>query len=173
MYKRQFRSLAAGDHREALQFNDYLVVHIDTDVAEEAGYDVSRRAKDGRTLSPEELIEQVQSKLVAAMDREFYEGNAARIVFAIAVDSIECWLLPLLYDSEPKKKAKTTGCLEAADLKLRRLGRPTLSKAGGKDPASYESASREYEKRRTLKKRCGENPSLDVFVKRLEAQCKV
>ena len=48
------RSLRAGDHRKALQLNDYVVVHIDTDVCEEPGYDVSRRAADGRSLGPQE-----------------------------------------------------------------------------------------------------------------------
>lgn len=164
-----FRSLRAGDHRKALQLHDYVVIHIHTDVSEDPGYEVSHRAGDGRPLRPEELIEQVKRKLVAAMDPDFCARNAARIVFAIAVDSIECWLLPLLYDDEAAKKAKTTGCLEAADWKLRRLKRPPLSTAGSKDPASYEKASRDYAKHRKLMEHRGENPSLDVFVKNLEA----
>jgi hypothetical protein len=165
------RSLRAGDHRKALQLNDYVVVHIDTDVCEEPGYDVSRRAADGRLLGPEELIDEVAKKLVEAMDAGFFARNAARIVFAIAVDAIECWLLPLLYDRESAKKAKTTGCLEAADWKLRRLGRPTLSAAGSKNLASYETVSRAYIKRRKLMEHRGENPSLDAFVKNLDARC--
>ena len=36
-----FRSLAQGDHLEALARNDYVVIHIDTDVSE-----------DSRRLSP-------------------------------------------------------------------------------------------------------------------------
>jgi hypothetical protein len=164
-----FRSLRAGDHRKALQLNDYLVVHIDTDVSEEPGYDVSRRAADGRPLSPEELIGQVARRLVAEMGEEFYARNAPRIVFAIAVDAIECWLLPLLYDGEPAKKSKIMGCLEAADWKLRRLGRPPLSTAGGKSPASYEKASRDYTKHSRLMRYSGENPSLEVFVRNLAA----
>jgi hypothetical protein len=164
-----FRSLSAGDHRKALQLNDYVVIHIDTDVAEEPGYDVSRRAVDGRPLPPEELIEQVKRRLVAAMGAEFCARHAARIVFAVAVDAIECWLLPLLYDGEAAKKAKITGCLDAADRKLRRLNRPPLSTAGSKSLASYEKASRDYLKRRKLMEHRGENPSLDVFVRNLEA----
>src|SRR5262249_54304232 len=108
-----FRSLKAGDHKKALQLNDFVVVHIDTDVSEDPGFDVSHRAEDGRALRPEELIEQVKARLVAAMDAEFYARHAARFVFAIAVDAIECWLLPLLYEDEAAKKAKVTGCLEA------------------------------------------------------------
>lgn len=163
-----FRSLRAGDHRKALQLNDYVIIHIDTDVSEDPGYDVSRRAEDGRSLRPDELIEQVKIKL-AAMDPVFFARNAARIVFAIAVDSIECWLLPLLYDGEPAKKAKITGCLKAADWKLRRLHQPPLSTADSKTLASYERVSQAYTKQRKLLEHRGQNPSLDVFVTNLEA----
>lgn len=164
-----FRSLRAGEHRKALQYNNYVIIHIDTDVCEEPGFDVSRRAEDGRPLRPDEIIEQVKLKLVAAMDPEFCALNAARIVFAITVDSIECWLLPLLYDGEAAKKAKITGCLEAANRKLQRLNQLPLSKADNKILASYESASREYSKHNKLMKHRDENPSLDIFVTNLEA----
>ncbi len=164
-----FRSLRAGEHRKALQLNDYVIIHIDTDVSEDPGYDVSHRATDGRPLLPSELIEQVTNKLISVMDPDFCARNADRIIFAIAVDSIECWLLPLLYDGEPVKKAKTTGCLEAANWKLQRLDRAPLSTAGRKNLSSYQSTSRDYAKHRVLMAHRGENPSLDVFVKNLEA----
>jgi hypothetical protein len=164
-----FRALRAGDHRKALQNNDYVLVHLDTDVAEEPGYDVSRRAADGRVLSPAELAEQVRLRLMKEMGDAFCAQHGSRVVFAIAVDAIECWLLPLLHGGEPAKQAKTTGCLDAADRKLRLLGRPLLSAAGGKSLAGYEGASRDYMKRRKLMGHRGDNPSLDVFVKNLEA----
>jgi hypothetical protein len=157
------RALRQGRHREALQNNDYVVVHIDTDVAEEAGYDVSRRDARGQVLSPEELIEKVRFRLIAEMGSESHAQCASRIIFAIAVDSIECWLLPLLYDGEAAKKAKITGCLNAADRKLERMNRPLLNK----DPTNYERESRLYAKYRELMAHRGENPSLDVFVTNL------
>jgi hypothetical protein len=163
------RSLRQGDHRKALQLNDYVIVHIDTDVCEEPGYGVSRRAADGRALGPEELVEQVRRRLLTEMGAAFYDEHGARIIFAIAVDAIECWLLPLLYDGEPAKKAKVTGCLDAADWKLRRQKRPPLSTADSKSLPSYEAASRPYLKRRTLMDHRGENVSLDLFVRNLEA----
>ena len=131
---------------------------------------MSHRAADGRALSPAELVEQVKARLVAAMDPAFCARHAGRILFAVAVDSIECWLLPLLYDGEAaQKKAKTTGCLEAADRTLQRLNLPPLSTAGSESLRSYEKASRDYARRKKPVEHRGENPSLDVFVANLEA----
>lgn len=164
------RALRQGKHREALQNNDYVIIHIDTDRSEDAGYDVSPRDADGQVLSPEELVQKVQRRLIAEMGPESHAQYAAQIIFAIAVDSIECWLLPLLYPGEAAKKAKITGCLQAADRKLERIDRDFLSpKPNHKDVASYERESRAYAKRRNLMDHCGENPSLEIFVKNLAA----
>ncbi len=38
-----FKSLERKDYAGALQYNDYLVIHIDTDVQEQPGFDVPRR----------------------------------------------------------------------------------------------------------------------------------
>lgn len=163
-----FRSLREGKHREALQFNDYVVVHVDTDRCTDPGYDVSPRAAEGPALSPGELVERVKERLVGVMGAEFYAQNEARVIFAIAVDAIECWLLPLLYENEAAKKSKVTGCLAAADWKLRVLKQVPLSSAdGSKSLASYERVSKEY--RRKLMKHRADNPSLDIFVRRLDA----
>lgn len=84
-----FQALRDGRHEEALDFNDYVIVHLDTDVSEETGYEVPPRAPNGHELSPEKLIESVKRRLIAEMDPEFYKLHAHRIVFAIAVDAIE------------------------------------------------------------------------------------
>lgn len=91
-----FQSLKRRDHEGALQWIDYLIIHIDTDVQEQPGFDVPRR-KDGVELRLAERVERVIARLKQEIDAAFYEANAHRILFAIAVDSIECWLLPVLY----------------------------------------------------------------------------
>jgi hypothetical protein len=72
---------------------------------------------------------------------------------------------------QPPREAPSKGRVPApaADDKLRRLNRPLLSTAGHKSLASYEAASRDYAKHRKLMACRSENPSLDVFVKNLEA----
>ena len=160
-----FKSLERKDYEGALQYNDYLVIHIDTDVQEEPGFNVPRR-EGGKDLSVSDRVARVIARVKQNIDPAFYEVNAHRILFAIAVDAIECWLLPLLYGD--KKAAKTTGCLEAANQALRKANQNALSSGDNKFPRAYEKASAGYRKRKTLLERNDQNPSLKLFVQQLD-----
>jgi hypothetical protein len=160
-----FSSLQRGRHQEALQFNDYLVIHIDADVQEEVGFEVPRR-ENGKELPVAERVERIVARLLREIDSGFYNTNARRILFAVAVDSIECWLLPLLHND--KKAEKITGCLRSANHALRKAGRKGLASGDTKFPIAYDEASHEYRKHTTLRKHCDRNPSFRVFIKRLD-----
>ena len=162
-----FKSLERKEYVGALQFNDYLVIHIDTDVQEESGFNVPRQ-KDGKVFSLAERVEHVIVRLKQDIDTEFLQVNANRILFAIAVDSIESWLLPLLYPHAPKMAAKTTDCLESANNALRKANRKGLSAGENKFIRAYEDASSEYRKLKILNKYRTKNPSLELFIKQLD-----
>jgi hypothetical protein len=154
-----------GKFKQALQLNRFLVVHIDTDVSEQTGYDVPWR-EQGLELSPEELIDRVVVKFRALIGEEIYKTHGERFIFAVAVHSIECWLLPLFL--RDKKRSKITGCLEAANHELRTKKLPVLSRGDSKDPKGYTAASSGYRKRKTLLQHKSDNPSLTVFIRELE-----
>ncbi len=159
--------LELGKHREALQFNDYLVLHIDTDVAEDFG--VPHR-QEGRELSVTELVERVIQRLEGIIGPEFCAEHEDRLIFAVAVHSIECWLLPLFYTDSHAHKI--TGCLNAVNEARRKRNQRPLSTLGrrgdGKDPQSYRDASRELTKRKRLMALHDKNPSLALFIRQLD-----
>jgi hypothetical protein len=159
-----FRSLVQKDYVGALQYNDYLVIHIDTDVQEEPGFGVPRLV-DGVELTIVQLVDRVVTRLKQEIDNDFNCVNSHRILFAIAVDTIECWLLPLLSDG--KKAEKITGCLAAANWELRRTGREGLSAGENKFIKAYDKASSQYRRRRTLMDCHKRNPSLTLFINQL------
>jgi len=162
--------LMQGYHRQALAFNDYLVVHIDTDVCEEVGYEVSRRDPNtGALLDPDALRQATIERLIDWLGRDFYSRYGERILFAVAVDGIECWLLPLLEDKLAKQR-KTTGCRDAADVALRRTGHPSLGAADRL--RHYARVASPYLKRKTLLAKGRLNPSLSAFLADLE-QCEI
>ena len=159
--------LELGKHREALQFNDYLVLHLDTDVSEDFG--VPHR-EEGRELSVTELVTRVIGKLEGVIGTEFCAEHEDRLIFAIAVHSIECWLLPLFYTDSHARKV--TGCMNAVNEARKKRNQRPLSTSGrrgeSKDPQSYRDASREYTKRKRLMALRDKNPSLALFVRQLD-----
>lgn len=154
-----------GKFRDALQLNRFLVVHIDTDVSEQ--YGVAQR-EEGRELAPHELISRVVERFHALIGPEVLSRHGERFLFAIAVDEIECWLLPLFFSNN--KKGKLTGCREALNHELRLAGRAPLATADGKfkDPAVYSAESRPYRRRKVLLQHRDDQPSLAAFLAELE-----
>ena len=71
-----FKSLERKDHEGALQYNDYLVIHIDTDVQEEPGFDVPRREK-GKELSVSDRVDRVIARLKQDIDAGVLPGQCA------------------------------------------------------------------------------------------------
>lgn len=151
---------------QALEFNRYLVVHIDTDVAED--YGVSRQAA-GQPLDAEALVQAAIAKLCGMIPAEMRDDIRPRLLFAIGVDEIECWLLPLVFDkSNKKKRAKTTGCLEEIDHELRKRSEAPLSRREGKNPDAYRALSKPLTKRKVLDEACRLNAGFRHFIEQLE-----
>lgn len=150
------RYLEQGKHRDALEYADYLVVHIDTDQSEHPNFGVSQR-ENNQPLEPHDMVERVVARLreiIGYMDVEFY-GD--RIIFAICVREIECWILPLW---DPQKADKCVGCTSAMERALSQANEAALNK----DPRRYAAASKRYRKRSVLLEDGSKNPSLNVFL---------
>ncbi len=161
-----FASLKRGDCEKALQFNDFVIVHIDADKQDEPGYDVPRQER-GVVLSLKERVDRIVKRLKSEIEVTFLAANSHRILFAIAVDTIECWLLPLLTEDK-KKAAKTTGCEKAANHELETQNRNKLSAGGKTFRDSYEDASKEFRKRKRLLQVRNRNESLELFICQLD-----
>lgn len=162
------RRLEDGHHLQALQFNDYLVVHIDTDVCDHPGYEVPRKnPSTGANLDPDELREAAKARLIEWMGSDFFAKHGHQVLFAIAVDTIECWLLPLLEDKRAKQ-GKTTGCAKAVNEALKRVGRDSLGQ--GNVLRRYADEAAPYRKHKTLFARGQHNPSLGAFLCELTAR---
>jgi len=149
--------------RQALQLNDYVIIQVDTDVSEEPNYDVPK-FEHGKELGVFELISRVRAKLVSLITDEIYSEFEDRIIFAVCVHSLECWLLPIFH--KDKKASKTKGCLGALDMALRKKMKTQIS--GTKDVKLYERISSVFRRRKELRKLSAANPSLKKFIDELE-----
>lgn len=163
------KSFETGRFAEPLAsgLRDYLVVQIDTDVSEQKGFDVPWR-EGARERSVEELVVAVIARLRDAAGAERFDAHSDRMLFAICVHSLECWLLPLVY--RDNKRRKTSGCLDAMNHALRAANKDALANAAGeKNLRAYERAARAFEDRNTLLDAGKHQPSLARFLRALEA----
>lgn len=147
--------------KEAFIQIDYFVIQIDTDCAHEKHYDVL--PVQGETT--EQFIERVIAKFVGlfrdSFGDEFYELHKDKILFAVSVDEIECWLLPLYYTD--KTRAATNNCLHKLNQVLAKNKKEVINPSR-KEPKVYEKLSREFCKSKTLKVSYPQNPSFNYFV---------
>lgn len=152
--------------RAAIPIHDFVVVQIDTDVCEEPGFDVPRRS-DGRERSPAELVLAARERLVAAIGPAVHGAAGAKVLFAVCVDAIECWLLPLYF--QDSRRAKTTGCLGALNRALSAHLTFSIDPAD-KRTLYYDKLLRaqRLHKRRTLEAIADGNPSLTIFLRHLD-----
>ena len=161
-----FRYLREQKHREALQFNKYLIVQVDTDESEHANYGVPQQ-EHGQPLSPEAMVRRVVKKLRKIIGCEDCAAYGDRLIFAICVRDIECWLLPLW--EQGNKATKTTGCLQTLNAALAQQNQPTINPNNKRVPP-YDNASRGYRKRADLLSEAPKNPSLAIFLDELNTR---
>ncbi|MCC3404734.1 MAG: phage tail protein [Microcoleus sp. PH2017_10_PVI_O_A] len=153
------------DFRESFQFIDYIIIQIDTDVSED--YDIAHQDENGE-FTPQQLIAKVIDKLRDAIGEDFYNTNQKKIIFAISVHSIECWLLPLYY-TDKKKKAKCKNCLNTLNDELSKQHNFTIDKKA-KNPEYYREIAKQYGKHKVLMKHYQHNPSLKLFIEEIETR---
>lgn len=147
--------------KEAFVQNDYLVVQIDTDCSHHKHFDVP--PKNGETI--EQFIERIVAKfdglMLNSFGEAFFEMYQKRILFAISVDEIECWLLPL-YCSD-KARSSVNNCLHKLNQVLMKNKKEAINPSR-KEPRVYEKLSRDFCKHKILKSHYAQNPSLKYFV---------
>jgi hypothetical protein len=156
-----FRYLEEKKYRDALQFNRFAIIQIDTDQCEHENFGVSC-LENGKDIAVPILISRVIEKLrslIGAEDCAKYEG---RIIFAVCVHSIECWILPL-WDQD--SASATKNCLKRLNHALYLQKQPTIPEPKTVPP--YDNAAKPYRKRDELLARGSLNPSLAAFIEHL------
>jgi hypothetical protein len=145
---------------EALKFNDYLIVQIDTDCAEHVNFGIPLTV-DGVDKPVDQLVEEVRGLIIQKLGEDFYSSHEGRIIFAISVHSLECWLLPI-HVADNRKASKTKSCESHL---LEALKRKDIEYS--KDARCYEDLVKDFEKRKNIEKYRAFNRSFDLFLQSL------
>jgi hypothetical protein len=143
---------------EALALNDYIVIQIDTDCCEEKNFGLCRTL-DGVEKPANELIPEVKELIASKITSEIFEKHQGRFLFAIAVHSIECWLLPL-HASGKSDKSRTLSC----EKHLRRALDQRNKIKYEKTYDAYEAIASDYTKIKKLEEHRTCNQSFSIFL---------
>lgn len=157
-----------SEFKDAFDWNDYIVIQIDTDTKQDWGYSDIPNTRKGDKKSIENLINKVVEIFTEIIGMDFYKKHQDRIIFAVAVHSIECWMLPF-YAVSPSHVSKIDNCLDTLNSQyLSKKGFTIDPKAKGYDDNRfYEKAAQPLKKNKELLKNGKKNPSLNVFLNKL------
>jgi hypothetical protein len=162
--------LQSTDFYDALETLDFIIIQIDTDDAEHKNYAVSVYDENHKDISPEKIIENVRIKLISIINKEeLYENYADKIIFAICVHSLECWLhnyynfLKLQKDKKELKSPKITNCGKGLNHILNETGfvKPK------KDKELYKKYSEDFLEKRNIELLAKKDPSFKIFIQQL------
>ncbi len=145
--------------RDDVLNSEYVIIQIDTDDSQKPNFNVSPTDSDNKELTIEIFVEKIIERLVAQIDSKesFYEEHKEKIIFAISVHSLECWLLPLY------KSYKTEKIINCFD----NLQRESKEISVKKDYNTYNKLSKPFVKQKMLLKVSSQNKSLNIFLSKL------
>ena len=160
-----FEYCKSSRFKSELFINDYLIIQIDTDALQGDSVPEKYKISLSNDLSVEEIIERVKEKLIGYIGMDFYDKHQSKIIFAISVHSIECWLLPIYFPGQPAKASKTENCLKTLNSVLQQREGFYIDK---KELKYYRDISEKFKKNKDLKRWCILNPSFHGFILELE-----
>jgi hypothetical protein len=148
------KHLSTKRFRESVINTQFMIIQIDTDISERTNFDVSQH-----NLSTEELIKKVIERLITQIDskKEFYQKYKEKIIFAISVHSLECWILPIY---KTTRNEKISGCFEVLKRELK----------VNKTYKDYDKLSRLFLKHKELIKIKSKNTSFEIFINALPSK---
>ena len=130
--------------------NAFFVVQIDTDCAHDKNYNAKTTDEQGRKLPVNEVVNNVKQKFenlfVEKFGDDFLDKNKHRILYAISVNEIECWLLPLYYIDQ--NKAATNNCFYKLNEKWIEIGEPIHDNRKSKKPYNPDESRRKAIKKK-------------------------
>ncbi len=153
------------DLREIFNTNDFMIIQIDTDQSQTKPFSISHTKPDNTSKSIDELHYDVLEKLRGLINPEILKEFADKILFAICIHSIECWLLPVFYIDN--HKTKTQNCLETLNVAFRKKDIHIITPKNKNEPIgkrAYESALKNWKRKHDILNSAKHNIGFKRFI---------
>lgn len=129
--------------------NDYIVIQIDTDTCIQKNYDVDIYDEKHNKVPDSVLYDRVCARLKQNISDEVWNAYSDKIIFAICFNETECWLLPLYYANDAKKRCATTNCIYILNQQLQKdgIGIPEEKKNSPEAIAVYQKVLKKMKRK--------------------------
>ncbi|MCK5355280.1 MAG: hypothetical protein KAJ63_09190, partial [Methyloprofundus sp.] len=156
--------------REDVLNTDYVILQIDTDDSEHINFGINHQDNNNQPLTAEKLIDNIKTRLIVEInsgEQNFYDERADKLIFAISVHSLECWLYAH-YNTKSLKKPKITGCYRALEHLCTQKKLANFKKIE-KTYHCYDKLSGVFLKRKNIDNVATKDPSFKCFIDNLGA----
>ncbi|PIP54235.1 MAG: hypothetical protein COX07_06440 [Bacteroidetes bacterium CG23_combo_of_CG06-09_8_20_14_all_32_9] len=167
-WDRVLKYLATEEFRTRLLNTDFCIVQVDTNECEQWNEGISHIGGNASEVQIDKFIEVIKAVLIKKIGAD-YSSLKNKIIFAITVHDLECWLLPF-NSNLPAEQSKIFSCKKTMQgiAKAKKL---TIDKKS--DPykriKSFEEMSKEMRDNKELLEKSKLNPSLKIFVNTLSS----
>lgn len=155
------------DFKAALSETDYLIIQIDTDESQNLNFGVSHTKQGNIVKTHEELYADVIEKIKEIINSEVFIQYRNKIIFAVCIHTIECWLLPIYFTNNHKNN--TRNCLTTLNSELRKRDLDAVPSKKQKDKRKivYETILRNWKKKKDITKSASHNVGFRKFIESL------
>jgi hypothetical protein len=147
--------------------NDYLIIQIDTDQSQQQPFNVAQP----NGIKDDALVNAVRDRLCSSLPESVRTNYLNRIIFAVCVQTVECWLLPIYFvDEKANLRKSTLTCLDKLNRELKRLNKKTIpaaSKNSAHSIIAYKEAMSDWRKANDVIKSARSQHSLKLFIEEI------
>lgn len=156
------------DLTSLFQNNDFLIVHVDSDVSHLKGFDLPHSISGGK-VDVDGLLRRIIQKLSSLAPMAESDERHRRILYAIGIHSIECWLIGLVDPTHSYKRVN--GCLVKLNQALKKKKHNPISstaKNSGDSRRTYLALANQFQNKKTTLQQSQLNPGFKQFVSLLQ-----
>jgi hypothetical protein len=170
-----FQFLNGNDFISALTEHNIIIIQLDADTCQDWGLEL--KTFNSKIDNISDFLDKIENSLTEYVNVILNKEDSAvlfdKIIFAISVGSIECWLLAF-HESQKAKKSKTDNCITTLKQYTNKKYGYTIDKGGSKQkfdlPKKYDELSKPFLKTKNVDESIKHNFSFQKFVEDFKAK---
>lgn len=144
--------------------SDYVIIQIDSDQCENKAFGVSKINSAGKSKSVQELSEDIAAKIRSLIIPEILAKHDHKIIIAVCVETIECWLLPIVHTDNKAKRIYNCITVLNDGLRVRKMAKIPADKNSKPARIAYEAILSKLKSRKDVDAAAKHNYGFQKFI---------